>query len=60
MCIRLPDIFATLSLIRYCSGLIFTVIAVFIIILMGMYIVLFILSIMNFSTLASVVGPGKV
>jgi len=58
LCTRLPDISAMLSFIRYFSGLIFTVIAVFIIILMVMYIV-FILRITNFSALVPAVPPGK-
>lgn len=60
MCIRLPDIFAMLSFIRYFSGLIFIVIAVFIIILMVIDIVALILRSVNFSILASGVGLGEV
>lgn len=47
-----------MSFIRYFSGLIFTVIAVFIIILMAMYIV-FIPCIMNFSASVPALPPGK-
>lgn len=49
-----------LSFIRYFSGLIFIVIAVFIIILMVIDIVALILRSVNFSILASGVGLGEV
>lgn len=48
------------SFIRYFSGLIFVVTAVFIIIVMVIDTVVLILGTMSFRILASRVGPGKV